>query len=119
MPPYAGKVIEVGGAVLLRAGIVPEVDRHARKGRRADELTRLAAHRASLVVEDLDRHAESAHLDLAAPYGSDRIAESEAGDEVRAATNAAETDVALHSLVDIVEAMRSERTPGGQNRPER
>ena len=66
--PDVGEALEVGGAVFLAVGIVPEADRHRRERRGADELALLAAHRLAVVVEDVDRHAEAAALDLAAPH---------------------------------------------------
>ncbi len=40
--PDVGKALEVGGAVLLAVGVVPEADRHRREGRGADQLALLA-----------------------------------------------------------------------------
>ena len=61
----------------------------------------------------------AARLDLAAIDGQRRLAGREAGDDVGAAADAAEAHVALHALVDEVEAVRGERASGGQDRAQR
>src|SRR3546814_11481367 len=77
--------LEIGGAIARAGGVGPEADRHARERLHADQLALLAAHRPAVVVEHLDRHAEAAALDLAAPNRADRIAADEAGADVGAA----------------------------------
>src|SRR5256885_9966550 len=62
--PYT-TLFRSGGAVLRPGGVVPEPDRHRGEGRRAHQLAALPAHRPAGLVEDVDRHAESAALDLA------------------------------------------------------
>src|SRR3546814_11202095 len=76
--PYVGIGLEIGGAIARVGGVGPEADRHARERLHADQLALLAAHRPAVVVEHLDRHAEAAALDLAAPNRADRIAADEA-----------------------------------------
>jgi hypothetical protein len=70
--PDVVEALEVGGAVLAAVGVVPEADRHHREGLGAHQLALLAAHRAAVVVEHVDRHAQPAALDLAAPHRQHR-----------------------------------------------
>ena len=54
--PDPGEAIEVGDAVALAAGVVPEAERRRREGARADQLAGLAGRQgATRGVEDLDR----------------------------------------------------------------
>src|SRR5204862_60067 len=73
--PDTREALEVGGAVLRSRGVVPEPDRHRREWRRAHQLAALPAHRPAGVVEDVDRHAESAALDLAPIHRPRRTSE--------------------------------------------
>ena len=70
----------------------------------------------TVLVEHLDLHPEPARLELAAPDWSERIAQREARDDVRAAADAAQPHIALHVAVDVVEAVRRERTSRRQDR---
>ena len=72
-----------------------------------------------LRVEHLDRHAQPAGLQLATPDRGRGIAEREAGDDVGAAADARQVQVALDAPVDVVVAVRGKRTPGGEDGPER
>ena len=65
-----------------------------------------AADRLAGIVQDLDREAEAAHLDLAAPDRAGRVAEHEAGDDVGAARDRGQLHVGLDLVVDVVEALR-------------
>ena len=75
------------------------------------------AHGLPVLVEHLDLHAQRAALDLAAPHRADRIAADEAAHDVGAAGNRRQVDVALHVLVDEVEALRRQRRSGRRHRP--
>ena len=111
--PDVGIGLEVGGAIARAVRVVPEADAACRgRASGADQLALLAAHRLALVVvEDLDRHAEAAALDLAAPDRADRVAPHEAGDDVGAAGDRGEADVLLDVRVDIVEASGTSGEP--------
>jgi hypothetical protein len=61
------------------------------------------------IVEHLDPHAEAADLDLSTPYRSDRIAAHEQTDDVGAAGDRGEVNVALDLFVDEIEALRRQR----------
>src|SRR3546814_11559979 len=107
--------LEIGGAIARAGGVGPEADRHARERLHADQLALLAAHRPAVVVEHLDRHAEAAALDLAAPNRAARIAADEAGDDVGAAGDRRQPDVVLDVAADVVETIRP--TPRAGPRP--
>jgi hypothetical protein len=110
--PDVGELLEIGGAILLVVGIVPEADGHGGKGRGADQLALLAPERLAIVVPHFDLEAEAARLDLAAPNGADGIAEHEAGDNVGATGDRRETHVLLDGAVDVVEAFGHQRRTG-------
>src|SRR5688500_16165649 len=74
MAPDARVGPEIGRVVLPAVRVVPEADRHRGERQGADQLPFLADHRASVLVEDLDLHAEGAALNLATPDRSDGIA---------------------------------------------
>src|SRR6185437_2049015 len=98
--------------------IVPKAHGHARERRRAHELTRRADEWEPRLIEHLDAHAKAARLQLAAVHRPDRVAEGEARDDVRAAADAAQPDVALDLCVDVIEAVLGERAAGGEDRRE-
>ncbi len=109
-------------ATILRvAGVVPEPHRHRRERRRAHELAlELAAgrDRLAVVVVDVDLHAETAALQLAAPHRQRRATEREAGHDVGAPGDRRQAEIALHALVDVIEALRRERAAGREQRPQ-
>src|SRR4051812_42475619 len=76
--PDVRVLLEIRSAVPRAVGIVPEADRHRGERPRADQLALFSLQRAPLLVEHIDRHAESLRLDLAAPDRTGRIAEHEA-----------------------------------------
>src|SRR5256885_16365758 len=92
--PYT-TLFRSGGAVLRPGGVVPEPDRHRGEGRRAPQLAALPAPRPAGLVEDVDRHAESAALDLAPIYRPRRTSECEARHDVGAAGDRSELQVGL------------------------
>src|SRR6185295_10624285 len=94
--PDVRKSLEVGAVILATVRIVPETDRHRRERRCANELAFLFPHRAAISREDLDFHTEAAALELAAIYGQQGIAESEAGHDVRTARDRRELQVLFH-----------------------
>src|SRR3546814_15885594 len=95
--------LEIGGAIARAGGVGPEADRHARDRLHADQLALLAAHRPAVAVEHLDRHAEAAALDLAAPHRADRTASDEAGEPVRAPCARRPDDVLLAVVVTVAQ----------------
>ena len=115
VPPHPRPSLEVRRPILASVRIIPECDRHARKRCRTDQLTRLAHQRTSIVAPHLDAHSVAARLKLSAIDGLRGIAKGEAGDDVGAAADAAQSDVRLHALVHIVVAVRREWTPCGQD----
>ena len=117
--PHAGEALEIGRRVAAAVGIVPKAHRHRGKRPGADQLSRLADHRLALLVPHLDRHAEPAGLQLAAPDRRDRVAEREARHDVGAAGDRGEVQVLLDAPVDEVEALRHQRRTGRENRAER
>src|SRR5262245_51821840 len=98
--PHTGIALEIGRAVPLTVGIVPEPDRHAGKCRGADELAFPLAHASALVIEDLDAHAEPATLNLAAINRQQWIAERETRNDVGAARDRGELHTTLDRPVD-------------------
>ena len=119
LAPDAGEALEIGGAVAGAVRVVPEAERHRRKGRGADELALDAGRRrAALGVAHLDREPEARSLDLAAVHRPGRVAEHEAGEDVGAARDRGEVQVGLHRLVDEVEGLRRQRRAGREHRPE-
>src|SRR5262245_16623726 len=117
--PYVRKTLEVGRTVLRAIRVIPECDGHTREWRSAHELSLSPYDRVPFIVEDFDLHAEAACLNLSAPHWPDWIPESEARDDVRPATDAAESNVLLHAPVHVVEAVLDERTSRRENRPQR
>ena len=117
--PDAGKALEVRGTVFGAVGIVPESDRHRGEGRRADQFALLARARACHLVVDVHSQPQPAALQLTAPYRPGRAAQSEAGNDVRAAGNRRQAQIGLDALVDVVEALGRERASGRQHRAQR
>ena len=70
------------------------------------------------VVVDVDLHAETAALQLAAPHGQRGRAEREAGHDVGAAGDRRQAEVVLHALVDVIEALGRERAARREQRPQ-
>ena len=118
MAPHVVEPGEVRVVVLASVGVVPEADRHRRKGADADELALLADDAPSVVVEGVHIEPEPQALDLAAVDRDGGVAHHEAGDDVGAAADRGEADVALDGPVDEVEALRNEGRAGGQDRLE-
>src|SRR5207237_3160469 len=58
---------EVGSVVALTAAVVPEAERHRRKGPGAYEVARFVHHRSAALVGAVARHSELADATLAAP----------------------------------------------------
>jgi hypothetical protein len=110
---------EIGRVVFLAVRIVPETDRHGRKRLGADQFTLFAGDGLAVVVPDLDGHAETRTLDLAAPDRQRRIAEHEAGNDVGAAGDRGQVHVGLDALIDKGKAFRRQRRPGRGEQPER
>ncbi len=107
--PDAAKALEVGRAVAGAAGVVPEPERHRRERGGADELAFLLDDRPPFVVPDLHLHAEPAALQLAAIHGKERVAEREAGNDVRAPGDRGELHVGTDGRGDEVVLFRPER----------
>ncbi len=103
VPPHPLEVVEVGLAILFAVRIVPEAHRHGGEGTGADQLPLLADQRFALVRPGLDLHAEAALLDFAGVNRAGRLAEHEAGDDVGAAADRGELQVALHAGVNPLE----------------
>src|SRR5207237_7266898 len=121
MAPDVRKALEVCGMVFGAVGVVPESYGHRGKWRRADKLAadaRPRRDRLAVVVEDVDRESEAAALQLSPPHGQRRIAEREAGNDVSASRDRRQAQVVLDALIDVVEAVRRERTAGGEHRPQ-
>src|SRR5690606_37952370 len=95
MAPDTREAPEIGAAIFRAIGIVPEADRHGRERTGTDEFALLARDGPSLLVPDLDRHAEALRLDFAAPDGKQRRAKHETGNNIGAARNGAESDILL------------------------
>src|SRR4029453_2569289 len=105
MAPEAGERGEIALPVALTVGVVPEEERHRRHRSGDHELADLADERASVVVPPLDRRPGAAALDLPGVHGQDGTATHEGGAEIGAAARGEEPQVALHVLVDPVEAL--------------
>ncbi len=118
VPPHSGKPLEIRGAVLEPAWIVPKRHRHTGKRFRTHELPRCSAQRRARRSDDVHRHAESAGLQLAAPDGAGGVADGEAGDDLRPPADVAQVYVPLDGVVDVVVAVAREWTAGGHNGPE-
>ena len=114
--PRAREPLEIRGAVLGVAGVVPERHRHRRKRLGADQLALLPLERISVVVEHLDGHAQAPRLQLAAPHRRDRVTEREAAYDVGAARHRRQAHVALDVAVNIIEALGCQ---GGTRREHR
>ena len=71
-----------------------------------------------VVVVDVDREAQPAALQLAAPHGQRGVAEREARHDVGAAGDRRQAEVVLDDLIDVVEALLGERAPGREHRPQ-
>ncbi|MCH7664658.1 MAG: xanthine dehydrogenase family protein molybdopterin-binding subunit [Acidobacteria bacterium] len=114
--PHPRVFLEVGCVIPPTVGVVPESDRHGRKGSGADEFSLDAAHGPAAVVEHLDPHAEAPGLDLSGPDRSDGISDDEARDDVGAAGDRRQADVPLDLRIDKVEALGCQ---GGSRRENR
>ena len=68
--------------------------------------------RVAVVVEDIDGKAEATSLNLAAPDRAGRIAEHEAANDVGAAGDGGQMNIALDLAIDEIEAFRGERRTG-------
>ena len=110
--PDAGVHLEVGLAVALAVGVVPEVQRHRRHRLGDHELADLADQRPALGVPRLDRRAQRARLQLALVDGQDRHAADERRADVGAAARREQPRVRADLLVDPAEALGRERRAG-------
>ncbi len=112
MAPDAGVLVEVGGAVALAVGVVPEAHRH-RGHRPADhELAELADDLVAHRVEGGGVDREAAAGDLAAVDRLQRAALHDPAADVGAAAADVQQDVRPELLVDPVEALRRQRRAG-------
>ena len=109
MAPDIVEAVEIGGVIAAAIGIVPEADRHGGKRLAADQFALAARQRRTVLVPDVDGEAEARPLDLALPDRLVRNAEHEAGDDVGAAGDRGEMDVALDGVIDEGEALRRQR----------
>ena len=112
VPPDAGVVLEVGGAVAGAVGVVPEADRHRRHRAPDHELAELPDDRPAVEIEGDGVHAEARRGDLARVDGEDRIRRHEPGADVRAAAADVEEEVGAELLVEPGVALGRERRPG-------
>ncbi len=112
MPPDAVEMFEIGGAVFAIPRIVPELDRHRRKGLQAAELALFAGDGLAVLVKDVDRHAKAACLNLAGMNRLRRAAKDKAGDQVGAAGNGAELQISVDLVIDELERLGGERRSG-------
>src|SRR6056297_3499417 len=111
--------LEVGRAVARAVVVVPEGNRHARKGLGAGQLAGLVDYDLAVVVADLDPQAQAPALQLTLVDRQQRIAQGKAGDNVRAAGNRAQLDVGLDVAVDVVEGFGQKWRAGRQDDFER
>src|SRR5262249_22673615 len=119
MPPDARVSLEIAHTIFRTVRVIPEADRHRRKRRLADELTRLVAKRVAFRSEDSEVHAEAWHLDLATQDGKIRTSPRKEPDDVRTAGDRGQMDIRLDRPVDEVEAFGRERRSGRRDRPDR
>ena len=117
--PDAGEALEIGGAVFLAVGIVPELHRHRGERHGADQLALAFGERLAVRRIDVHRHAEAGRLDLALPHRRGRIAEHEARHDVGAARDRGEVHVGFDVAVDVFEAFRRQRRAGRGDHPQR
>ena len=114
--PDAGEVVEVARAVALAVGVVPEAHGHRRQRRGEDELADLVAQRPAALVEDVDRRAQAAALDLARTHGQQRAAADEGRADVGAAARGDRPHVLADRVVDPVEGLGRQRRAGRGDR---
>src|SRR5450631_844083 len=117
--PHARETLEVRGVVLGAVGVVPETDRHRGERRRAYQLAFLLAHWLAVAIVDVYAEPQTTALQLATPYRARRAPERETRDDVRPARDRRQTKIGLDALVDVVEALRRERTARREHRVER
>ena len=105
--PDAGVHVEVGLAVALAVGVVPEVERHRRHRLGDHELADLADQRPALLVQRLDLRAERARLQLALVDRQRRAAADERRAHVGAAAGREQPRVGADVLVDPARSPRA------------
>jgi hypothetical protein len=110
--PDTGEVVEVGLAVALAVGIVPEADRHARHGRGDDQLAELVDHRVTGGVVRLDPGAQGPAGDPAFDHREQGHRTDEARADIRTAGKRLQLQARAHRLVDPVETLRRQRRAG-------
>ncbi|MNF55487.1 hypothetical protein D3C84_369500 [compost metagenome] len=113
--PDAGEGLEVGGLEPGPVRVVPEADRHRGEVAGADQFALLAEHPLAVLVPHLHVHSQPLALQLAAPHRQYRVAQGEAGDDVGAAGDGGEAELALDVAVDVLEALVGQRRAGGQH----
>ena len=113
MAPHAGVLVEVGGAVALVPGVVPEAHRHRRHRPADDQLAQLADDLVAVRVEGRRVHGQAAAGDLAAVDRLQRAALHDPAAHVGAAAADVEQHVRAELLVDPVEALGRQRGAGG------
>ncbi len=111
--PDIGEMRVVGREIFLAVGIVPEAERHRWKRAGADQFALfLDLGRLAVGGEDVGCHAERRALQFAAPHRPKRVAGGEAGEQIGAARHRKQEHVALHLLIDEVEALGRQRRSG-------
>ena len=114
MRPDAIELVEIGGAILGLIVIVPEADGCAGKGFRANQLALSAWQRTATFIEYVHRHAQPFALQFAFVHRQPRAAQSETGDEVRAAADGGQRHVCLDIAVDVAKTLVGEWRASGK-----
>ena len=117
--PDVRECLEVRRTVFRVVRIVPETNRHGRKRLGANQLAFLARRqRAALAVKHLDLHAKAAGLNLTPVDRACRVAQREAGDQIRPARDGGELYVGFDVLVYVVESFFDKGRAGGEDGPQ-
>ncbi len=109
LAPLARIHFEIGGAIPLETGIVPEVQRHRRNRPGDDQLTLAVKQPVSPLVPGLGGDTQARRLNLAGVNRQYRHSTDESGRDVRAPANRHQVQIGGHMSVYPLEDLNRRR----------
>ena len=113
--PDAREAFEIGLAVALPVGIIPETNRRRGKRPGANQLAFFLEHGIAGLVENFDRHAEAATLQFTTSHRQQRVRRRKTAKQVGATGDRAEQHIAFDCGIDEIETLRRQRRTGRQD----
>ncbi len=106
---------EISIVIFLPVGVIPEANRHRRKGSGTHQFAFFArCQRTAFVVPDFHRHAQTCALQLTAIDRQQGVTQRKTGDDVGTAGDGTQRDIGADIAVHIIKAFMRQRRTGGE-----